>query len=58
MIAPKFVNTKPSFHSELKKRIAEYFDKTGLDSTGNYKLWIKAGVLVRVQRWLLLNAPY
>ena len=43
---PKFVQLKPSFHTELKKRISDYFETTGKSTAGNYKLWIKAGILV------------
>jgi linoleoyl-CoA desaturase len=46
MITPKFAIVKPSFHSELKKRVAEYFEKTGKSSTGNFALLAKAGLLV------------
>ncbi len=42
MQAPKFIQVKPSFHAELKKRINEYFQQTGKKMTGNYKLWLKA----------------
>jgi linoleoyl-CoA desaturase len=43
---PKFVNLKPSFHSELKRRISQYFETTGKSMSGNYKLWIKAAILI------------
>jgi linoleoyl-CoA desaturase len=43
---PKFVQLKPSFHTELKKRITQYFETTGKSTAGNYKLWIKAGILL------------
>ena len=46
MNIPKFSNTPRSFHSELKKRINEYFEQGGKSATGNYKLYIKAIVLV------------
>lgn len=45
-IAPKFAQLKPSFHTELKRRIADYFETTGKATTGNYKLWIKAAILI------------
>lgn len=46
MTIPKFSNVPHSFHSELKKRISEYFEKRGKSTTGNYSLFIKAIVLV------------
>jgi linoleoyl-CoA desaturase len=42
MIAPKFPSVKQSFHSELKRRINEYFETTGKSSTGDGKLLTKA----------------
>jgi linoleoyl-CoA desaturase len=46
MSIPKFPSVKFTFHAELKQRINDYFTKTGKSSTGNYKLFIKAIVLV------------
>ena len=46
MSAPKFSNTSHSFHTELKKRISDYFKEVGKSTTGNYSLFIKAGLLV------------
>jgi linoleoyl-CoA desaturase len=43
---PKFPKTPISFHGELKKRIGDYFKQKGRATTGNYKLYIKAIVLV------------
>ncbi len=43
---PKFPKAPISFHGELKKRIGDYFKQKGKSTTGNYKLYIKAGVLV------------
>ena len=43
---PKFPKTPVSFHGELKKRIGDYFKQRGKSTTGNYKLYIKAAVLV------------
>ncbi len=42
----KFPSVGHSFHSELKKRINNYFNEAGKASTGNYKLYIKAIALV------------
>jgi linoleoyl-CoA desaturase len=46
MTIPKFAPSANSFHSELKKRINDYFCGLGKAPTGNYKLWLKAGVLI------------
>ena len=46
MSIPKFSNIPNSFHSELKKRISQYFEEVGKSSTGNYKLFIKAVILM------------
>jgi len=45
---PKFAQPKPSFHTELKRRISAYFEATGKPTTGNYNLWVKAGILVTI----------
>ena len=52
-IIPKFSNVSQSFHSELKKRIADYFSQSGKSPTGNAHLYVKAGVLL-----LALSALY
>ncbi len=44
MNIPKFSMPSQSFHSELKRRINEYF--AGKKMTGNYKLYLKAGILI------------
>src|SRR5882672_12710791 len=46
MPIPKFSNTPHSFHSDLKKRISDYFEKVGKSTTGNTSLFIKAIVLM------------
>src|SRR6185295_13020931 len=46
MSSPKFPKIPLSFHSELKRRIAEYFSQKGKRPTGNYKLYLKAGVFL------------
>src|ERR1043165_8916302 len=45
MVTPKFASSSLSVHSELKRRVSEYFKTTQLKSTGNRKLYIKAAVL-------------
>ncbi|MBC7902435.1 MAG: acyl-CoA desaturase [Gemmatimonadaceae bacterium] len=42
MSIPKFSNSPQSFHSELKKRIGNYFEESGKSTTGNVGLYIKA----------------
>jgi linoleoyl-CoA desaturase len=43
---PKFAQLKPSFHTELKKRISNYFETSGKAMTGNTALWTKAVILI------------
>ena len=46
MTTPKFPTARQSFHTELKKRINDYFESTGKSLVGNSKLYTKAIVLV------------
>ncbi|MCW3112900.1 MAG: acyl-CoA desaturase [Segetibacter sp.] len=46
MATPKFATQKQSFHSELKRRINDYFTESNLSTTGNYKLYTKAAILL------------
>lgn len=46
MSIPKFSNVSQSFHSELKRRISEYFKQSRKPSTGNFHLYFKAIILV------------
>jgi linoleoyl-CoA desaturase len=46
MTIPKFANGSGSIHAEMKKRINEYFTKRGKSATGNFRLWLKAGILI------------
>ena len=46
MAIPKFSHSTASFHGELKKRIGDYFKTAGKKPTGNYKLYLKAVVLL------------
>ncbi len=46
MASPKFPKIQASFHGELKRRISEYFAQKGKAPTGNYKLYVKAGILL------------
>lgn len=46
MSIPKFSASAQSFHTELKRRISEYFAQAGKSSTGNINLYTKAIILV------------
>jgi len=46
MASPKFPKIPTSFHSELKKRINDYFKQKGKSPTGNFSLHFKAIVFV------------
>ena len=46
MNIPKFASVPHSFHGELKKRIAAYFDEVGKSTTVNLSLFVKAILLV------------
>ncbi|GAC1453206.1 MAG: acyl-CoA desaturase [Chitinophagaceae bacterium] len=43
---PKFPTVKQSLHTELKKRVQQYFDERGINGTGNPKLFTKAILMV------------
>ena len=45
MSIPKFSSGSGSFHVELKKRIQDYFTVSGINTTGNYQLFIKGSIL-------------
>jgi linoleoyl-CoA desaturase len=46
MPIPKFTSVPYSFHTELKKRISEYFERVGKSTTGNFPLFLKALILL------------
>ena len=46
MTIPKFSNRNLSFHTELKRRINEYFKQEGKNPTGNFGLYLKAVLLI------------
>lgn len=46
MAVPKFSNVPHSFHTELKKRINNYFEEKGKATTGNLALFSKAAILL------------
>ena len=58
MNTPKFEQLKPSFHTELKKRISQYFETTGKSTTGNYQLWIKAAILLAAYIFLYIHLVF
>ncbi|HEY6978457.1 MAG TPA: fatty acid desaturase, partial [Chitinophagaceae bacterium] len=58
MQIPKFVQQKPSFHTELKKRITEYFNQTGYSTAGNYKLFSKAFLLLAMYILLYIHLVF
>lgn len=45
-LLPKFPAVTQSLHSELKRRVQEYFDQRGIDATGNHRLFSKAILLI------------
>jgi len=46
MTLPKFAHATQSFHTELKRRISDYFEEVGKSQTGNYNLFLKAVILM------------
>ncbi len=46
MSTPKFYTPSVSLYSELKKRVNDYFKTNNLSPTGNYKLYLKAAILI------------
>ncbi|MFI5133544.1 MAG: fatty acid desaturase family protein [Chitinophagales bacterium] len=46
MSVPKFSSVPYPFHTELKKRIKDYFENVGKATTGDYKLFLKAVILM------------
>ena len=58
MSIPKFSNIPNSFHSELKKRISNYFEEVGKSTTGNYSLFIKAVILMVVFLFVYIHLVF
>jgi len=46
MTIPKFSNVPHSFHTELKGRISAYFEEVGKSTTGDFKIFMKAVILM------------
>jgi linoleoyl-CoA desaturase len=55
---PKFSNISNSFHTELKKRVQEYFDKSGKLTTGNTSLFAKGIMLVSSFLFLYIHLVF
>lgn len=58
MHIPKFSHVSQSFHAELKKRISEYFKKSGKRSTGNFNLYLKAVILVAAYLFVYIHLVF
>lgn len=43
---PKFPQVKVSLHTELKRRVQQYFEESNIKATGNFKLYFKAVIMV------------
>ncbi len=46
MNTPQFLRPKTSFHGELRKRINAYFEDKRSKSKGDYRLYLKAAILI------------
>ncbi len=58
MSIPKFAPSTVSFHSELKRRINDYFSQAGKAPTGNYKLYVKAILLVVAYLFIYIHLVF
>jgi linoleoyl-CoA desaturase len=58
MATPKFPTVNQSFHSELKKRINDYFQSTGQPLSGNLRLYTKAAILMTTFLFLYVHLVY
>src|ERR1035437_4659259 len=58
MSIPKFSNVPYSFHTELKKRIGDYFHEVGKSTTGNFKLFIKAVILMVIFSFIYIHLVF
>jgi linoleoyl-CoA desaturase len=58
MSVPKFPSPPLSFHTELKNRINQYFEKTGKAPTGNTSLFVKAVVLISAFVFLYVHLVF
>ncbi len=58
MPTPKFLTVRQSFHTELKKRINDYFKETGKSTAGNTNLWTKAIILVTAYIFVYIHLVF
>jgi linoleoyl-CoA desaturase len=58
MSVPKFSNVPHSFHTELKKRIGNYFEEVGKSTTGNYSLFVKAVILMVIFAFIYIDLVF
>jgi linoleoyl-CoA desaturase len=58
MTLPKFSAGPQSFHAELKKRISNYFEEVGKSKTGNYKLFLKAVILMVIFAFIYIHLVF
>ena len=58
MSVPKFAHVPYSFHTELKNRINNYFEKTGKSTYGNFSLFLKAVLLISAFAFLYIHLVF
>jgi linoleoyl-CoA desaturase len=58
MAKPKFASPHESFHVVLKRRINEYFEKTGKPASGNAHLYTKAAILLGAFVFLYIHLVF
>ena len=58
MSVPKFAQVQHSFHTELKTRINNYFEKTGKSQYGNFSLFLKAALLITGFTFLYIHLVF
>jgi linoleoyl-CoA desaturase len=58
MAVPKFSNVPHSFHTELKGRISAYFEEVGKSTTGDFKIFSKAVILMVVFSFIYIHLVF
>ncbi len=58
MSVPKFSSVQHSFHTELKTRINNYFEKSGKSTYGNFSLFFKAILLITLFAALYIHLVF
>ncbi|HMO63399.1 MAG TPA: acyl-CoA desaturase [Ferruginibacter sp.] len=58
MSTPKFLHSSSNFHTELKRRVNQYFEELQKPSTGNFKLFFKAIFLTGSYAALYVHLVY